>query len=133
MGRYQDAFDDIFAVFDTVAWKAESIKTFPNNFTGTVGSNEYIRVTVLTGGPSLNEKSISGQTIIEIFIPAGNGPYRAVQIADKLDSYLVGKNFMTDGKSTQFLFSSLTPKGNDTVNPSLYCMIYSIPFNHTGV
>jgi hypothetical protein len=118
-------------VFDSVAWKAENIVTYPSNFTGQ--GKEYIRVTPVFSGMNLNSISISGVLNIDIFCPSGEGPKRTLVIADKLDKYLQEKSISTiTGVVTQFYRSSLQPLGIDPVNPALHRYIYSIPFNHFG-
>jgi hypothetical protein len=134
--KYSSLYKDIYAFFELAGWKAELIKTFPDNFVGSAVGDEYIRVTIipsqLTGDNRLG--SVSGQVIIDIFISAGAGPTRAAIIADKLDKYLAGQsNNSTANGNTQFGISSLSPLGNDRDNPSLYRFHYSIPFNYFGV
>ena len=135
MGKYADLFKDVYSIFNTNGWKAEGIATYPENFVGAL-TTEYIRVTVLAGGRSRTGQlnSVSGQLMIDIFIPAGGGPTRAAQIADKLDTYLVGQNLKTGGSgNTQFSdASNLTAVGIDRDNSNLYRSNYSLPFNFFG-
>lgn len=133
MGKFADTEKAVFAVFNTVAWKATSIVTFPDNFVGKAPDNEYIRVSVICGGPGVNIKSVSGVLNIDIFTPSGDGPSRASAIADVLDAYLVGKMLDgTDGK-VQCNFSNLTSLGVDRANPALSRALYTISFNYFGV
>ena len=127
MGKFHSIESDIFGIFATNEWKAENIKTIPINFSGDVG-REYVRVKILSEKDS-NIRFARGILMIDIFTPAGEGPNRATTIADKLDSYLVGKKF--DG--TQFQGSSFDTMGIDKDNPTLFRSIYSIIFNHFGV
>lgn len=137
MNKYASLLADAYSVFETLDWKAEDIKTFPEDFVGTGVGNEYIRVAVLAGNVQYHSNpisSVAGQMIIDIFTPAGAGPLRRSQIADKLDTYLAGKVFtLSTNGSTQFASSTLVGVGNDKDNPSLYRSIYSIPFNYFGV
>jgi hypothetical protein len=134
MGKFIDLQTDIFSIFDSVAWKAENIKTFPVNFVSVSTGNEFIRVSIIANGAGLNIKSVSGVFIVDIFTSAGNGPKPTSLIADKLDQYLVGKSVSTQsGAVTQFLNSSLDYRGVDKDNPALFRSTYTIPFNYFGV
>lgn len=136
MGKYSAISNSVFSIFSTTQWKAENIKTFPENFVGDVSGGEYIRIAVLANGSTMVNplKSVSGLVLIEIYTPAGFGPSRTNLIADKLDTYLVGKAFSlnTEG-STQFGRSYLAGGDNDKINPSLYRDTYTIHFNYFGV
>jgi len=134
MGKYLNLEEDIFSVFSSSEWIAENIKTFPSNFVEMNGGNTYIRVSIIPSGTGINEKSISGIVIIDIYTPAGNGPKAATLIADTLDSYLQNKSIsLVSGNVTQFLQSSFAPKGRDRDTKSLYVTNYTIPFNYFGV
>jgi hypothetical protein len=133
-GKYEALYSDVFSIFSIAPWTNENISTYPENFVGD-GGNEYIRVSILPSGftDTNSIKSVSGQILIEIFFPAGSGPQRGRQIADRLDAYLAGKlRTGTTGRTTQLFSSTLVSKGNDSDNPALYRMLYSIPFNHFG-
>jgi hypothetical protein len=134
MGKYENLEKDVFSIFGSTLWKNENIKTFPVNFIELTPGTEFVRVSVIPSGNGINLTSISGVLIIDIFTSAGNGPRRTSLIADKLDSYLVGKSVSTvSGNSTQFNKSALAYLGLDTVNSALYRATYSIPFNYFGV
>ena len=134
MGKYTNLQDDIFSVFADAAWKAENIKTYPNNMIAVDSGNEYIRVSIISSGMGVNRKSISGILIVDIFTSAGNGPSRASLIADKLDLYLETKSLSTvQNVVTQFLTSAMTHSGRDPDNQALHRSVYSIPFNYFGV
>jgi hypothetical protein len=134
MAKYETLEREIFSIFNSTTWKAENIKTGPANFLMMNAGTEFIRVSVIPNGRATNINSVSGILIIDIFIPSGNGPSRASIIADKLDMYLAGKSLATNsGTNTQFLNSSLTAKGIDKDNASLFVSSYTIPFNHFGV
>jgi len=135
MNKYSSLQGDIFSVFKSNAWIANSIPTFPSDFVGSVSGN-YIRVSILASNDNIVNppKSVSGQVIIEIFVKAGSGPSITATIADTLDTFLSGKHFTTTANgSTQFGTSTLDNGRNDKDNPSLYCTSYSIPFNFYGV
>ena len=131
--KYTNLQKDFHSIFSASEWTAENIKTFPTNFIGTVPSKEYIRVSILPSGEGIDIRSVSGQAMIDIFVPAGAGPLRASQIADRLDNYLVGRSLKLSSGHTQFHNSTLSDFGIDKANPSLFRSIYSIPFNHFGV
>jgi hypothetical protein len=137
MGKYTNLYADIYSIFDSAPWKNEGIPTFPSNFVGTVVGDTYCRVSILANSTTerINPpKSVFGQMIIDIFIPAGGGSQLLAQIADKLDKYLAGKIVnTTSGGSTQLRVSTLVDMGNDRDNPGLYRGQYSIPFNFFGI
>jgi hypothetical protein len=134
MSKYEDLLKDIFSVFDSAAWKAENIKTYPSNFLAVNAGSEFIRVSIIPGGRGLNVVSVSGVLIIDIFTATGNGPKRAFVIADKLDAYLAAKSLKTDlNASLQFSGSSLGLQAVDPDNPALSRVVYTLPFNYFGV
>lgn len=131
MGKYLNLQEDIFSIFSSNAWKAENIKTFPENFISINPGNEFIRVSIISSKAGINLISVSGVLIVDIFTSAGNGPKAPSLIADKLDLYLSGKSVATQSKATtQFLSSTLDLKGLDKDNSSLYRTMYTIPFNY---
>lgn len=133
MGKYANLQADVFSIFNSVSWKAENIKTYPSNFVAINSGNEFIRVSIIPSGNSINIDSISGVIIVDIFTSAGNGPKSTVLIADKLDSYLVGKNIkITNNVAIQLFNSSLSAGTADRDNPALYRVAYSIPFTYFG-
>ncbi len=130
---YHKLETDIFSIFKSNEWKAESLEIVPANFAAK-GSKEYIRVNIIPSGIGINKESISGILLIDIFIAAGNGSKRTFEIADKLDLYLAYKSLSSEaGIVTQFLGSSLSPSGLDKDNKLLYRSLYTIPFNYFGV
>jgi len=134
MGKFTDLETDVFSVFNSAAWKLENVKTIPSNYLSINSGNEFISVNVIAGGESANISSVSGVLVIDIFIPAGNGPRAASLIADKLDRYLVGKSIFTgQSGATQFSSSALAHRGLDTANSSLHRSTYSVKFNYFGV
>lgn len=134
MGQYTSIRSKIFSIFGSNEWRAESIKTVPNNFIGNVGQGSYIRVTVIvSGGGFINTVSNAGIINIEIFTAAGMGPNASDVIADKLDSYLNFKSFSVYSENLQFRGSNLVHLGLCADNRSLHRSLYSIPFNLFGV
>lgn len=134
MGQYSTIRSQVFSVFGSDTWKAENIKTVPNNFIGAVGLQDYIRVTIIIGsGQFINTNSNSGMLNIEIFTAAGMGPNASDVIADKLDKFLQYKTLQLSNENVQFKKSSLAHMGLCSDNKSLHRSIYSIPFNYFGV
>jgi hypothetical protein len=133
MGKYTNLEKDIFSLFSNSAWTEEVVKTFPSNFVTVNAGEEFIRINILPKGFGINLNSTSGVLLIDIFTLAGNGTKRTSLIADKLDSYLVGKSLSTESKTTtQFSNSSLDYSGTDKDNPTLFRATYTIPFNFFG-
>jgi hypothetical protein len=124
MSRYLSVEKGVYAVFGAPAWAAEKIPTYPSNFAAK--ANEYIRVSIIPGSSGVNRNSIAGVVIIDIFIAANNGAHRAFEIADKLDSHFCNKTF----DNVQFKTSTLGEGKEDKVNPLLFRMGYTIPFNY---
>jgi len=133
--KYADLYKNIYSLFGSAEWILESVKTYPSNFTGVSTAASYIRVAIVASGA--NEvrplKSVSGQLVISIFIPSGQGPNAGIAIADKLDGYLSGKSLVSGGSVTQFSSSTLIELGRDRDNASLHVLKYSIDFSHYGV
>jgi len=132
MGKFESLEKEIYSVFGSDAWKSEGINTFPNNFLKLNAGTEFIRVSIVPGGKSVNAISVAGILIIDIFIPAGGGPRRASLIADKLDKYLANKSLGATTNKTQFRESSLVHKGVDKDNATLHMSSYTIPFTYFG-
>jgi len=133
MDKFATLQRNIFSIFGSVDWEAENIKVYPRNTTANDGLAEFVRLSILPNGNSLNENSISGLIIAEIFSPAGDGPSRATTIADKLDKHLSKRSVTDNAKTiTQMLYSSLVDNGADKDNPSLVKSTFSLPFLHFG-
>jgi hypothetical protein len=133
MNKYSKLQSNIFSVFSSEAWKAEGLKTFPDNLAIIDPGSEFIRVSILPGNVGININSVSGVLIVDIFTSAGSGPNKTTTIADKLDRYLVGKTLSVNTSSVQFSNSTMQPRGLDRDNPSLHRSIYTIPFNYFEV
>ncbi len=133
MGKYSNVESDIFSIFGSIGWKAQNIKTIPTNFVPKDIGNEYIRVSIIMS-QGIDIRSLRGLIMIDIFTPAGKGPKRTNEIADKLDQYLVGKVISTTaGGMTQCMASSINVGQPDSANPGLFRTIYQINFNYYGV
>jgi len=131
MAKYTEIEAILNALFDSVAWKSENIKTFPGNFVGDTG-NKYIRISILGNGKGVNISSLSGALMIDIFVDTGNGINAYMLIADTLDEYLVGKTLIGTNGNIQLMNSTVVPYGVDKDTPRLFRTLYSIPFNFIG-
>lgn len=134
MGKYATLKADIFSILDLAAFKAEGISVYPDNFIAVTPGTEFLRASIIPSEGSLNDNSIGGILMIDIFTAFGDGPSRMFAIADILDVYLSQKSVTTVvGAVTQFLQSSLAIKGRDIDNEALFRTTYTIPFSHFGV
>ena len=133
MGKYLEALSNVYSIFETSAWIAENIKTVPSAFVPKSLGNEFIRIDILFNqGDTLI--SCNGLILIDIFILAGNGPKRVSEIADKLDSYLVGKSLkVANNKIVQCFASNLNSGKYDADNSSLWKSTYQLNFKYYGV
>ena len=130
MGKFTSLQNDVFAIFGTTAWVAESIKTVPTNMFDDTNNDSFIRINIIASGSGVNVLSVSGVLIIDIFTPINVGPNPVSLIADKLDDYLLGKTFTADSKSvTQFASSSLSFVGQDADNAMLFRSKYQVNLN----
>jgi hypothetical protein len=131
--KYQSLESGVFAVFNSSEWSSENIKTVPGNFVAKDTGDEFIAVSIIPGGESVNANSSTGLVMIDIYIPAGKGPRRASLIADKLDTHLLRRDVVSSTGRVQFpRASSLAFPGRDEQNPALFRATYSIPFNFFG-
>lgn len=134
MGKYTALETDIYSVFHQVGgWPTTGIDTHPVNFVPPQPASRFIKVAILPSDDGVNINSVSGIIMIDIFTSAGNGQTDAFDIADKLDTYMVGKTFNVGSGSTQCGKSAVRPEGIDKDNPALYRTTYTIPFNYYGV
>jgi hypothetical protein len=134
MGKYTRAQNHIFSVFDSATWKAEAIKTIPQDVIASNLGEAYIRVAIVFG-KGINRNSVSGVCIIDIYTAISEGPTPSLIIADKLDNYLQNKSVkpLLSNSPVQFGESSVVSKGADKANLQLLRTQYTIPFNLFGV
>lgn len=131
---FHNILGDINSVFAASAWTANNIAMYPENYQGSISnSNEFCRFNIL---PSSSEhlsyerdKHLSGLLIIRIFVKAGEGQARTMQISDILDNSFENK-ILTN--KTEFGTSYLNVEGLDPANQSLYSAQYIIPFKIYG-
>jgi hypothetical protein len=134
MAKFSDLQTGVFGVFSSDSWNALNILTIPQNFVAAPSVTTFIRVGIIPGSPGINRLSVNGVLLIEIFTPANSGPVASMQIADSLDSFLGSNTVSISPKtSVQFFNSTIGTQALDKVNPSLFRMIYSIPFKYYGV
>lgn len=129
MGKFSSLVSQIFSIFGSSEWLAENINTVPQNVTLVNSPNEYVRISIIPSKAGINTDSVAGILIADIFTKAGDGPTSSYDIADRLDSYLAGNTITLGKESIQFYDSTLTPKGVDTDNPTLFRTSYTINFN----
>lgn len=131
MGKYSNTLLDVFSIFGSPGWVAESITTVPQNFAGSTDSSKFIRVSVIASGGGINTDSVSGLILISIFTPNGKGPAEAAAIADKLDNFLVGVSISLSGAVTQITSGSSFDAGKEDENNSMFLhSTYQVQFNH---
>jgi hypothetical protein len=133
MGKYTELETDIYSIFASTGWIAYNIKTYPSNYVAVDAPDKFIRINIIPATTGVNLRSVAGILMIDIFTSAGYATKDAFDIADKLDTYLLGKSISIGSGSTQFSASAIQPEGKDKDNPSLYRTTYSIPFNYYGV
>ena len=132
---FDSVLEDIEAVFGSAAWKSNNIPAFPENYQGQTGKNleEYLRMSVLPTSSKnyayAGKKQLSGLLAVKIFVKAGAGQGRIMEISDLLDVQFEN-NTLTNG--TKFGTSYLQVEGLDPVNKSLYSASYLIPFTKYG-
>jgi len=131
---YDNLMDDIESVFATDTWTNNNIDIYPDNYQGTISDEtEFCRLNVL---PSTSQhlahggdKNLSGLVAVKIFVKAGEGQTRIMEIADILDNNLENKR-LTNG--TELSTSYINVEGLDPANKSLYSASYIIPFKIYG-
>jgi len=131
---YTQLLDDIGRAVSVGDWTSLGIATYPDNYQGKINSNlEFCRINVLPAASTTYgygaKKQLSGVIIVSIFVKAGEGQKRVMQIADALDNVLQYKNLIN---GTELGASYTSMEGLDTANNSLYRARYTIPFKLYG-
>jgi hypothetical protein len=138
---YDNARKAIEYMFTKGYWIGQNINVYPDNYQGTIANhNEFLRINILPSNSSSNyggSKNLEGLVIISIYVKAGEGQKRIMQISDILDILLQNKNTSaTIGgetiKGPELGASYLTIGGLDTANKALYSAKYTIPFQSYG-
>lgn len=131
---FDNVLEDIESVFASSLWTTKDIDIYPDNYQGIISNEtEFCRLNVLPsssrnhsyGGKVL----LSGLIAVKIFVSAGEGQSRTMEIADILDSILQNKR-LTNG--TELTTSYLNVEGLDPSNKALYSASYIIPFKLHG-
>ncbi|RLA14114.1 MAG: hypothetical protein DRQ60_06985 [Gammaproteobacteria bacterium] len=125
MSKYTAMETNIFSIFDSSEWKSNNIATYPANYTSRSNVTEFIRISIIPSGESLNINSLSGIILIDIFTKKGYGLRTTWEISDQLDLFLVGKKI----NETQLFKSNVRLSTDDDYNRA----IYQISFKHFGV
>jgi hypothetical protein len=128
MNKFQNLETVIHGFFGSTAWTTQNIQTIPANFIKADFETEYIRISILPVDSVNHFGSVGGLVMIDIFTPIGTGTKRTYEIADNLDSLLMGKGH--DG--VQLFESNLKTVGPDKDSPHLFRTIYSIQFKYFG-
>jgi len=130
---FENILNNIEAQFADVFWVKNGIAVYPSNYQGEKSNtNEYCILTVM---PSASEyrsygadKNTKGMVAVKIFVKAGEGNKRIMQISDKLNTLLEHERY----GETELGTSYLTVEGLDPSNKALYSASYIIPFTHYG-
>ena len=131
---YDNLLADINLVIASSAWTQHAIEVIPDNYYGKVKNpNEYARMQVLPTGSKQqahgDQTTLSGLVAFKIFVKAGEGQKRVMEIANALDSVFKNKRLQN---GTELGTSYVNMEGLDSQNPSLYSASYFIPFKHYG-
>lgn len=128
---YLQLHSDFESVFASDAWTTLGIKTFPENFQGTINATEFVRVGIYPADGvilDLDNDQIRGFARISIFTPSGNGEARAFSIASSLDTQFGRRTI----GATQFFKSTINKVGLDSENQALWRIDYLIQFRTTS-
>jgi len=126
---------DIEEVIASSGWTTNGIVTIPDNYQGKLGNNirEYVMVTVRPTKSDAytysRDKLLSGIVVAKIFVAAGEGQGRLMEVSDLLNTLLEEKTLTNN---TRLGTSYLQVEGLDAVNKSLYSASYIIPFTLYG-
>jgi len=131
---FDNVLDDIESVFASTAWTSNNIDVYPDNYQGTISDEtEFCRLNVM---PSNSEnyqyggfKQLSGLMAVKIFVSAGEGQSRIMEISDSLDDVFQNKKLT---RGTELSTSYLNVEGLDPSNKALYSASYIIPFKIHG-
>jgi hypothetical protein len=131
---FDNVLDDIEAVFAATSWTSNNIDIYPDNYQGTISDEtEFCRLNVM---PSSSEtlayggkKELAGIVAVKIFVSAGEGQSRIMEISDTLDNVLQHKK-LTNGTELNTYY--LNVEWLDPSNKALYSASYIIPFKIYG-
>jgi len=125
---------DINSVIASGTWQATGIEVLPENYFGDIGNtNEYCRLSVLPSSSNNRDYqgsvNLTGLIILRIFVKAGEGQKRIMQISDALDTVFQNKKLVN---GTELGTSFVRMEGIDSDNKSLYGATYQINFIYYG-
>jgi hypothetical protein len=131
---YNELLTTITAILASNSWKAQNIEVYPSNYQGSIkNKDEYCRISILPSSSNNynhdGDKELSGLIVFKLFVKAGDGQKRIMELADVLDSYFVNK-FFNNGLNLKT--SYLSSEGLDPENKTLYSASYFIPFTSYG-
>ncbi len=130
--RYANLFADIYSLFNSADWLTENIKVYPKGYISNEANAEYAIFDVSVADSGFAD-SLRGILFIDIYVPNGQGPTRAVKIADIFDKHLAGATFKTSIQTavTQFRReSNFSIRGPATDNSAKLRATYEIQFNY---
>ena len=130
---FETILNNIEARFADSFWVKNGIAVYPSNYQGQKSdTNEYCILSVLPSASSYYaydaKKSTKGLVAVKIFVKAGEGTKRIMQISDKLNTLLEHEMY----GATELGTSYITIEGLDPDNKSLYSASYLIPFTNYG-
>jgi len=130
---FENILNNIEAQFADVFWVTNGIAVYPSNYQGKKSdTDEYCILSVMPSSSDYYaydaKKSTKGLVAVKIFVKAGEGNKRIMQISDKLDTLLQHEMYGTTELGTSYL----TVEGLDPSNKALYSASYIIPFTHYG-
>lgn len=131
---FDNVLDDIESVFASNSWQNKNIDVYPDNYQGTISDEtEFCRLNVMPSSSERLEyggrKELSGLMAVKIFVSAGEGQSRIMEIADSLDTVFQNKKLT---RGTELHTSYLNVEGLDPSNKALYSASYIIPFKIYG-
>jgi hypothetical protein len=131
---FDNVLDDIEAVFAATSWTSNNIDIYPDNYQGTISDvTEFCRLNVMPSNSETlaygGKKELSGMVAVKIFVSAGEGQSRIMEISDILDNVLQYKKL---NNGTELNTSYLNVEGLDPSNKALYSASYIIPFKIYG-
>jgi hypothetical protein len=131
MSRFRTVQTDFEELFATTAWTDNNIAAYPANYSGGY-ANEFCIVETVPGKVTTrrnrsfaNTNTVSGQYIVQVYVPVGNGLARAMEIADILDSIL-NSTRLTSGTQTGIPVVDIV--GTDTDDKSLFRVDFIVNF-----
>ena len=131
---FDNVLDDIESVFASSSWTSNNIDVYPDNYQGTISDEtEFCRLNILPSASNRlaygGKKELSGLIAVKIFVSAGEGQSRIMEISDSLDNVLQHKKL---SNGTELHTSYLNVEGLDPSNKALYSASYIIPFKIYG-